>query len=392
MAPDALPTLRVSDTLRASLRRGHPWLYRDHVPEVATWRCGQWVRVNCGGFETVGIVDPASALAVRLFRSPGVPDDNWLASQLENALERRRPVLSDGRTSAYRLLNGEGDGLPGIVIDVYGPQAVLRLDSECLTDLALKLVPIAMQRLGLKGLSRRSGAHMQVVAGRAPPSKLIVTEHGLRMHADIATGQKTGLYLDHRDNRRWLAPQCASKHVLNLFAYTGGFSLHASLAGALRVVSVDRAGEAVGRITDNLQLNGLPTDNHEGVTSDVESFLQGAIERGETFDVVVTDPPSFARSKVHRKKAARAYEMLHSQALRVLAPGGLYAAASCTSQVGPEAFRETLAAGASRSRRAMQIVAELGQASDHPVALGHPEGRYLKFVAARCLQAAGTSA
>lgn len=333
----------------------------------------------------MGVVDPDSPLAVRLFGAPGVPDEAWLHARLESALARRHSIVGAGHTSAYRLLNGEGDGVPGIVIDVYGAHAVLRLDSESVAELATHLVVAAVRRLGLKGVTRRIGGQLQVLAGRAPPSKLVVTEHGLRMHADIAAGQKTGLYLDHRENRSWLAPLCESKRVLNLFSYTGGFSLHAIRAGACQVVSVDRAAEAIARIRDNLLLNGLPTDNHEGVASDVESFLEAAIERGELYDVVITDPPSFARSKAHRKKAERAYETLHSRALRVLVPGGLYAAASCTSQVGPEAFRETLAAGASRARRPMQIAAEFGQTVDHPVALGHPEGRYLKFVAARCL-------
>jgi 23S rRNA (cytosine1962-C5)-methyltransferase len=238
-----------------------------------------------------------------------------------------------------------------------------------------------------KGICQRSEDGLKILSGRLPARGLIVEEHGIRFHADLAEGQKTGLFLDHRENRNSLAAWCKGRAVLNLFSYTGGFSLYAARAGAARVVSVDRAPEAMSRALDNVRLNGQDESIHELVTADALEYLEKAAQEGLRFDVVISDPPSFARAKNQRHRALRAYERLHTLALQVLSPGGLLAAASCTSQVDPESFRTTIAAAASRAQRRLQIVADAGHALDHPIMIGHPEGRYLKFVAVRCLDA-----
>jgi 23S rRNA (cytosine1962-C5)-methyltransferase len=379
----ALPVVRVSSELEAALGRGHPWIYRDHLAPKLDLARGSWVRVECGKFSAVGMFDAESPLAVRVYSRASVPDAAWFEAAVRRAALRRKPLLADGLTSAYRLLNGEGDGLPGIVVDMYGQYAVLRLDSRALTGLKPWIVSAVERAVDVKGVCEKDKDGLAVLAGRAPPERLIVSEYGLRLHADIASGQKTGLFLDHRENRHALGRFCGGASVLNLFCYTGGFSLHAARAGARHVVSVDRAPEAMRRARDNAELNGFDLAAFEFVTADAIEYLERAASAGLRFDVVITDPPSFARNRMQRRRALRAYERLHALALGVLAPGGVYAAASCTSQIDVETFRSSVAVAAERVGRALQIALESGQALDHPVMIGHPEGRYLKFLALR---------
>jgi 23S rRNA (cytosine1962-C5)-methyltransferase len=381
----ALPNIKLHPDLKASLAKGHPWIYRDHLAAGVEHPPGTWVRVTCDGFSAIGIFDPGSALAIRIYSRSEVPDGPWFERHVARAFRRRAPLLRDNLTSAYRLLNGEGDALPGIVVDVYGPFAVVRLDSPALTDLVPHIIRAVEQAIDVKGICQKGPQGLIVLSGRAPPDRLIVSEHGLRFFADLGSGQKTGLFLDHRENRQQLERWSNGCSVLNLFSYTGGFSLYAGRGGATRVVSVDSAGDAMARARDNVELNALDPDVFEFVTADAYKHLERLAAEQQTFDIVISDPPSFARNRMQRTRALRAYERLHALALAVLAPGGLYAAASCTSQIDVDAFRGSIAQAAARSRRPLQIVLETGQALDHPVMVGHPEGRYLKFVALRSI-------
>jgi 23S rRNA (cytosine1962-C5)-methyltransferase len=379
----AVPTLQVSADLAPALANGHPWIYRDHLPAVLDVEPGSWVRIVSGAWSGIGVCDPTSALAVRMYSREHVPDAAWFSASVQRAKQRRAPLLEDGSTTAYRLLNGEGDGLPGIVVDMYGSIAVLRLDSAVLTPLVPWIVDAVQSHVEVKGICQKTTAGLEVLAGRPPPDRLVVSEHGLRFFADIGSGQKTGLFLDHRENRHAIERWSRDKTVLNLFSYTGGFSLYAARGGARRVTSVDRASEAMARARDNVELNGFDAEIFEFVTADAMAHLEQLGREGKRFDIVISDPPSFARNRMQRQRALRAYERLHALALAVLAPGGLFAAASCTSQVDSEAFKGTVAKAAARVDRPLQIVMEAGQAIDHPVMIGHPEGRYLKFVALR---------
>jgi 23S rRNA (cytosine1962-C5)-methyltransferase len=250
----------------------------------------------------------------------------------------------------------------------------VHLDSNALARLVPWIVGAVQRAVDVKGVCQKGSEGLQVLAGRAPPDRLIVSEHGLRFFADLGVGQKTGLFLDHRENRRSLGQWCRGATVLNLFSYTGAFSLHAARGGARRVVSVDRAAEAMARARDNVTLNGFDPDAFEFVADDAIKYLETAAREHRVFDVVITDPPSFARNRMQRRRALRAYERLHTLALAVLAPGGLYAAASCTSQIDVETFRDSVAQAAIRTRRSLQLVMDAGQTIDHPVMIGHPEG------------------
>ncbi|MBC8161709.1 MAG: class I SAM-dependent rRNA methyltransferase [Roseiflexaceae bacterium] len=224
-----------------------------------------------------------------------------------------------------------------------------------------------------------------ILWGAGPPHDLVIEEHGLRFEADLRGGQKTGLFLDHRENRRYIEGVSAERDVLNCFAYTGAFSLYALRGGARHVISNDIGKGLEASATSNISLSGLDGARHNFITEDCFTLLESYVKQRRQFDLVILDPPSFARNKQSRFAAVRAYTRLNTLALRCLRPGGLLASASCTSQVGSEAFKETLAAAGAQAGRRLQIIHEVGQPLDHPVPPAFPEGRYLKFVVMRAL-------
>ncbi len=365
-------------------------MYRDHVPRGFQAASGTWVRVRSGAYAAFALWDEKSKIALRLFSEHAVPDANWVHERVARALELRRSMLHED-TSAYRLLYGEGDGIPGLTVDIYGAFAVIVTYADSLETVVPWVVRALVELLKMHGIVRRARLRdgepprLEVLHGRLPPRELIIAEHGLRMQVDLFSGQKTGLFLDHRENRRFLGELCAGKRVLNLFSYTGAFSLYAARAGASRVTSVDMSQPAARAARANFELNGLDAEQHEFLSEDVFEFLERMRQKSVRYDVVICDPPSFANSREQLKNALRAYVSVNSAGLRVLETGGLYAAASCTAQVSSEVFRGVLAEAAVNARRRLQVFHDAGHAADHPLFVGHPEGRYLKFVAARAL-------
>jgi 23S rRNA (cytosine1962-C5)-methyltransferase len=405
-----MPKLRdinLPSALKERLQQGHPWVYRNHVPEHVRLPSGAWVRVRCGNWGGYGLWDSASPIAIRIFSERQQPDARWLRERVAAAWALRAPLRAAGCT-AFRWLFGEGDGLPGITVDRYDEFAVVQtyMDAGALLDWlpeALQAVAplrgIVLRERGLEDPrqgdkeTRRQGEHPQnrssspplpiSLSGRLPPDDLVVTEHGLRFYADLQGGQKTGLFLDHRENRRYVEGISAGRDVLNCFAYTGAFSLYALRGGAQSVVSNDIGKGLAEATAANIALNDLDAARHSFVTGDSFALLNAYVEQGRCFDLVILDPPSFARNRQSRFAAQRAYARLNALAMRCVKPGGLLATASCTSQVGPEAFKEALAAAGASADRRMQIIHEAGQPLDHPVPAHFPEGRYLKFVVGR---------
>jgi 23S rRNA (cytosine1962-C5)-methyltransferase len=269
-----------------------------------------------------------------------------------------------------------------VTVDRYERFAVLQTYAGCLETIAPDVVAaLAESDLKLKGIVRREDKQMQVLWGEAPPPEITVLENGLKIIANLYEGQKTGLFLDHRDNRALIERISRDKSVLNLFAYTGAFSLYAARGGATHVTSVDIAPAAMRDAARNFALNGFDPEAHEFTAADCFALLEDYVRDGKTFDLVILDPPSLARSKDNRYAAARAYKKLNTLALKCVAPGGMLATASCTSQISPEAFKEILLEASGDAKRRVQIIQENGHAPDHPVTFF--EGRYLKFVLAR---------
>ncbi len=382
----AVITLELPASLKSRLSQGHPWVYRNQLQVLPELPSGVWVRVRCGGFSAIGLWDAHSAIAVRLFSQRAVPDQEWVAKRVAEAWSLRAPVRA-GATSAYRWIFGESDGLPGIVVDLYDRFAVILTYVESVGVLVPWVAEALHAHRSLQGvLLRPFGGELRPLWGRLPPRDLVIEEHGLLYHADLAAGQKSGLYFDQRDNRLALGSWCRDKTVLDCFCYVGGFSLNAMRGGAAHVTACDSAGAAVEAARGNFALNGFDAARHEFVTQDCFDLLRQFGAEGRLFDVVVLDPPSFARERKRRQAAVRAYVRLNRLALGCVKPGGLLVSASCTSQVSAEEFREALGVAAQKAGKRLITVYEAGQAVDHPVPTHFPEARYLKFVVGHAMR------
>ncbi len=383
--PTSILHLELPSSLENTLAGGHPWIYRDHVPDRFSAAGGSWVRVCAGRFEAYALWDSRSPIALRVFARTQPPDAEWITERVRRAWSLRQRLRDVGQ-SAYRLVNGEGDGMPGVVVDVYADFAVLVTYADSLDVLVDSLTRAIEEVTGIRNVVRRTpgAGGLSQLSGRTPPKQVVVEENGLRMPVSLHDGQKTGLFLDQRDNRARVESFARGK-TLNLFAYNGGFSLYAVRGGATRVTSVDSSTGALSDAREAFRLNGFDADEHEFEAADVFESLERRHSRSEEFDVVISDPPSFARNKSQLKTAKKAYVRLNAAGLRLCPAGGVYAAASCTAQLSPTEFHATLAESARRAKRRLQIFHEAGQPEDHPVMAGHPEGRYLKFVAARVL-------
>ncbi len=378
--------------LKSRLAAGHPWVYRNQIDAPLALPSGAWVRVRSGGFSAYGLWDAQSQIALRLFSPRQMPDATWVRERVRRAWELRAP-LREQHVSAYRWIFGEADGLPGVTVDLYGAFAVLHTYCESVDVLVPWLTEGLRAMAPLRGIVLRRRARereaeemsdeMGKIArlwGALPPRDLIVEEHGLRFHANLFVGQKTGLFLDHRENRRFLEGWCAGRTVLNCFSYTGAFSLYAARGGASVITSCDVAPTSASEAAANFTLNGFDPDGYEFLVEDCFALLARFAREGRMFDLVILDPPSFAHSKKQLHAALRGYTRLHQLALRCVRPGGLLAAASCTSYVSPDLFKETLSQAAASQGKRFLIIHEAGQPLDHPVPAHFPEGRYLKFV------------
>ena len=376
-----LTTLNLGPKLEPALASGHPWVYRNHLPDH-TLQSGDWVRLEAGRASAVGLYDSKGAVGVRLFSRAEVPSRAWLGARVRDALALRTFVADD--TNAYRLLYGEGDGLPGIVADRYDRYVVVKTYAHSV-ETVLGDVVGALAKERVKGVVRRTAQGLEPLWGEPPPPEVTVRENGLKFIANLYEGQKTGLFLDQRENRKTVQTFAAGRTVLNLFSYNGGFSVYALAGGAQHVQSVDIAEAANRDGVRNVAANGFDAGRHETVTADVFELVKQYAAAGKVFDLVVLDPPSLAKDKKSRFAALRAYGKLNTLALRCVRPGGLLVSSSCTAQVAPNDFLEMLASSAREAGVRAQTIHEAGHALDHPVPLNFPEGRYLKFVVMRVL-------
>ena len=377
--------LRLGKPLRDRIRAGHPWIYDRALAPAKGLAVGELVTiVDERGPIACAVVDPSSPLRARVLDlDPRADCDGaWAAARAEAAAARRaRDPLLDGCTGR-RLVHGEADACPGLVVDVYADTAVIVLDGPAASTFWRPRLPdvlAGLERGGapiahawLRGERRQRGLG-EAVRGD-PPASIAIAEDEARFAVDVRAGQKTGFFLDQRDNRRIIRRHAADARVLNMFCYTGGFSLHAALGGARSVTSVDVAAPAIEALAANLALSNLEATTHELVAEDAFEFLQGAAARGRRWDLVIVDPPSFAPSERAKPAALRAYQRLCDAALAVVEPGGRFALASCSSHVTEADLLAQL------SRADLRLRGSTGAASDHPVLPAFPEGRYLKFL------------
>jgi 23S rRNA (cytosine1962-C5)-methyltransferase len=409
--------IQLNRAAASAVRRGHPWVYRDGlVRPPSGLASGDVVEIidDANDALGVGLWDAESPICARVFERAGFVssassvssvsstsrsrgrglglDAGAIARRIEQALVRRDALFGEDReTTAYRLCNGEGDRVPGLVLDRYGDVAVLRLDGAFLRPWLDRLrAPIAasLERRGFRAIGLRTSSaaagergakKIELFHGRDLPDRVTVRERGVAMEVDLAHGQKTGAFLDQRENRaRVRALARGRARACNLFSYAGGFSIAAALGGAASVTSVDIASAAHATAQRTFRANGVDPARHAFVAADAFAFLEQAKARGDRFDLVISDPPSFAPSERAKSRALAAYRRLHAAAAGVLAEGGLLCASSCSSHVSAEDFAATLD-DASLGRGDLRLLELHGQPKDHPTLPVWFEGRYLKF-------------
>ncbi len=391
--------LELQKDLARHLRGGHPWVYKRAIERPpAGLAAGAIVDVTSGGkFVARGYYDPHGAVRVRvLTRDPAeaIGPIFW-RRRIARAVALRRAYVLSQDTDCARLVHGEADGLPGVVVDLYGKFAVLKLYSAGLPPHRGAILDALRGEVALDGvygrdeetarsdeedeLSDRDSppARGQVLWGVGPPALQIVREHGMRIAVDLYGGQKTGYFLDQRENRYALRRFARGRaRAANCFAYTGGFSVNAVLGGAREVISIDRDAPAMELARRNFELNEVDPAKHGFVATDALEFLR---EEQKPFDLIVLDPPAFAKSQKAVPAALDGYASLHRAAFGALAPGGILATASCSARVSAEEFAGAIREAALKTRTELQLLEERRQPPDHPVLPAFPEGRYLKF-------------
>jgi 23S rRNA (cytosine1962-C5)-methyltransferase len=369
----------------------HPWVFSGAVARIeGRVDDGDLVNVadSQGGYLATGYLNRRSQIVVRLL-TWDVDDDvdtRFWRRRLERAIAGREHLASSQLVTAYRLVHAEADGLPGLIVDRYGDWLVV----QCLTlgmarrqDLIVTLLTDLLAPAGIYArddadVRRKEGLSLDcsVLWGREPPDRVEIMEHGHRFWVDVKTGQKTGFYLDQRENRLQAAAYCRGRDVLNAFAYTGAFGVYAGRAGARSVVNVDTSSEALALAGENLVLNGCAPQ--EMVTGDLFQVLRRYRDQGRTFDLAILDPPKFATSQAQVSGASRGYKDVNLLAMQLLRPGGLLITFSCSGLVSDDLFQKIVFGASVDARRDVQILERLAQAPDHPVLLTFPESAYLK--------------
>jgi 23S rRNA (cytosine1962-C5)-methyltransferase len=384
-----------------SLQRRHPWIFSGAIECIdGAPVSGDTVPVRdaTGNFLAWAAYNAASQITARVWSwdEKETIDADFFVTRIFNALAARRTfgMLPQGTRGGEgaRLIHAESDGLPGLIVDQYGDVLVMQLGSagpehwrETLADILQELcAPVCIYQRSdsdgreLEGLPSRSG----VLRGTLPDN-VEVNEHGLRFMVDVAAGQKTGFYLDQRDNRALTGTLALDKDVLNCFCYTGGFSLYALRGGAKSVLSIDSSQEALQLAQRNVELNGLDSTRAEWQCADVFEALRKLRDQNRKFDLIVLDPPKFAPTAAFAEKAARAYKDINLLGFKLLRPGGLLFTYSCSGGVSDDLFQKIIAGAALDAGVDAQIVKKLHAAPDHPVLLSFPEGAYLKGLVLR---------
>lgn len=382
-----------------SVLNRHPWVFSGAIARVTGEpRPGETIDVfaNDGRWLARGAYSPRSQIRVRIWsfdRSQPI-DAAFFKTRLQQALGLRRRILAGADTDACRLVGGESDGLPGLIVDRYDRWLVcqfLTAGTErwkgTIVDGLEDLIP------DLSGIYERSDVDVRKkeglamttgrLSGREPPEHVDIRENGRRYRVNVKAGHKTGFYLDQRDNRACIAAYARGAEMLNCFAYTGGFAVAALAAGAAHVVNIDSSAAVLELARINAGLNGLDARRVEAVTGDVFSLLRRYLADGRSFDLIVLDPPKFVTSKGSLMRASRGYKDINRLAFELLRPNGTLFTFSCSGLMGPDLFQKIVADAALDAGRHALILQWLNQAPDHPTALNFPEGRYLKGLVCR---------
>ena len=381
-----------------SLLRRHPWIFSGAIHEVeGDPRTGETVEVlsNKGEFLCRAAFSPHSQISLRVWTFD--PDEQvetaFFHSRLKRSLDFRVPFLSRESGGACRLVNGESDGLPGVIVDNYAGFLVCQFLSAGAELWREEIVSQLRELVGPLGIYERSDvdvrvkeglqARVGVLWGEPPPPLLAIEEKPCRFFVDVERGQKTGFYLDQAENRAVVSGYAEGAEVLNAFSYTGGFGIHALKAGAAQVLNVDSSHAALALGARNEALNQIGKDRTEAVEGDVFQVLRALRDRGRRFDLIILDPPKFVDSQRHLERGSRGYKDINLLAFKLLRPGGTLFTFSCSGLVSRDLFQMIVAGAALDARRDVQILRVLSQGSDHPTSVYFPEGTYLKGLVCR---------
>jgi 23S rRNA (cytosine1962-C5)-methyltransferase len=387
------PALVLKPGREKSLRRHHPWVFSGAVARIeGDPASGDTVEIRAATGKALAqaAYSPRSQIRARAwsFDTAETVDQAFLRARLARALGLRAQLAATRHTNALRLVHGESDGLPGLVVDRYADVLVAQLLSAGAERWREVILDALVELTGCEAVFERSDAEVRRLEGLEPRSGFVrgnraaarcaIVEYGLDFHVDVEQGQKTGFFLDQRENRQRVRALAAGREVLDGFCYTGGFSVAALAGGATRVLALESSAAALAVARENLAANRLEASRAEFVQADVFAHLRQLRDRGARFGLVVLDPPKFAPTAAQAKNAARAYKDVNLLALKLLAPGGLLATFSCSGGVSAELFQSIVAGAALDAGAEAKIIERFCAGSDHPVALEFPEGEYLK--------------
>ena len=373
-----------------SLKRFHPWVFSGAIArvegepeegEIVDVYTSKKEFIACGHFQIGSI-----AVRVLSFRQQEINRDFW-KNRLEVALDLRRSLglVDNPQNNTYRLIHGEGDNLPGLIIDVYGQTAVMQAHSAGMHVYRMEIAEALSDVMGdiVKHIYYKSETTLPFKADLGPENGFIkggspenvALEYGLKFHVDWLKGQKTGFFVDQRENRHLLEHYAKGRNVLNMFCYTGGFSFYAMRGGANLVHSVDSSAKAIDLTNQNVELNFPGDERHQAFAEDAFKYLD---RMGDQYDLIILDPPAFAKHRDALRNALRGYSKLNAKAFEKIKPGGILFTFSCSQVVDKRDFRNAVFTAAAQSGRSVRILHQLTQPGDHPVNIYHPEGEYLK--------------
>ena len=398
--------VRVTPDAARHVRSGHPWVFDGAITRISGGRNGDGtgepgdlavIFDQDRDFLAIGLFDPASPIRIKVLHhgGPAPIDHTFWADRVGRSVERRAPIADAGHTTGYRLVHGENDGLPGLVLDRYERTAVLKIYSAAWFPHLADVLRVIRDQVDPDAVVMRFGRSVAVqdtfglhdgstVVGDAPTGPVLFREHDLVFEADVVHGQKTGYFLDQRDNRVLVGARSSGARVLDVFCCGGGFSVHAAAGGATEVVSVDQSGPAIDATARNVRHNAglaaVARCRAIGMVGDAFDVMERLARGHERFDIVVVDPPSFASRQSSVPGAVRAYGRLTEAAVRLVRPGGTLVQASCSSRVSADEFRRIVLDHAGAAGAELGDVRMTGQPLDHPI--GFPDGAYLKAVVA----------
>ena len=392
------PTASLKPHREESLQGGHLWIFSGALQQPPHWiEPGGLVDVksSTGQFVARGYYNPRTDIAIRLLTRSidQAIDEDFLRKRVRSAVDLRK-VFDTEKTNTYRLINSEGDGLPGLIVDRFAEILVVQIHTAGMERMRAQLMNALLDETDTRGIllrndslsRRREGLELeepQVVTG-AVPMQVTVRENDVLFLVDPWQGQKTGFFLDQRDKREALRKYTRAKRVLNCFSYSGSFSVYAALTSEkTRVTSVDISAPAIESARQNFILNSLDPNQHQFLVAEVFDFLEQAQGAGELFDVVLLDPPAFAKTQSARAQALKAYRRLNTLGMQVLRPGGILLTCSCSGVISMEDLLGALSLSAQRLQRTVQLLETYTHGVDHPINLAMPETAYLKAVFCR---------